>query len=498
MAAAAVFCAVLLPLRPCAAQQLVKVVSFGPGKTPFINLVVVQMEDANLLDHVQFTVAPKPGSVTRPVSARYSAAYLIRRGFLNASTGGITVPVFGLYSNYENKVKVEFTFVDGTSQINNLLLTSPVYVSGVFGHPAITVQARTNNTSLSYDFMELKSNINPHSPTIIDTDGEIRWVGTSDTSSMPAIFIDNSFFVVKNSPEAIPYGGTGTEILRNEFDGAVTSVRDYLSAGIGAFHHNFDFGKSGILTGVSTPDYDESTVMEVDLSGNILHTWDMAKIITAAMVAGGDDPTKFVAAPGTLVDWFHNNSNTYRPSDNSIIISSRENFVIALDYDTQAIKWILGDPTKQWHEFPSLAKYALEGTPGTHYPIGQHSLSIYRDKLLLFDNGYFSADHVPKGKNRTYSAPRKYSIDEAAGTATEIWNYLNDPGLYSPIVSSVLEDEPNNYLFDYAVEGPYQYAEIMGLAPGGVKIFDYKYTEIEQAATAWNAVPIHLESLVFN
>ena len=30
----------------------------------------------------------------------------------------------------------------------------------------------------------------------------------------------------------------------------------------------------------------ESTVMEVDLSGNILHTWDLASIITAAMVAG--------------------------------------------------------------------------------------------------------------------------------------------------------------------------------------------------------------------
>jgi Arylsulfotransferase (ASST). len=30
-----------------------------------------------------------------------------------------------------------------------------------------------------------------------------------------------------------------------------------------------------------------------------------------------------------------------------VIVSSRENFVIAIDYETGAIKWILGDPTKK-------------------------------------------------------------------------------------------------------------------------------------------------------
>jgi hypothetical protein len=34
--------------------------------------------------------------------------------------------------------------------------------------------------------------------------------------------------------------------------------------------------------------------------------------------------------------------------------SSRENFVIAIDYDSGNIKWILGDPTKHWYEFQSL------------------------------------------------------------------------------------------------------------------------------------------------
>ena len=58
-------------------------------------------------------------------------------------------------------------------------------------------------------------------------------------------------------------------------------------------------------------------------------------------------------------DWFHNNAVTYRASDDSLIVSSRENFVIALDYQSGAIKWILGDSTKAWYQYPSLRQYAL-------------------------------------------------------------------------------------------------------------------------------------------
>ena len=71
-----------------------------------------------------------------------------------------------------------------------------------------------------------------------------------------------------------------------------------------------------------------------------------------------------------------------------MIISSRENFLICLDYETSAIKWILGDPTKKWHQFPSLRRFALTLTPGSRPPIGQHAISITFDQnILLLDNG---------------------------------------------------------------------------------------------------------------
>ena len=71
------------------------------------------------------------------------------------------------------------------------------------------------------------------------------------------------------------------------------------------------------------------------------------------MWAEGDDPTRFVR-PG--VDWFHVNAATYDPRDDSVIVSSRENFVIKLDYATGTPIWILGDPTKYWAQFPRSAR----------------------------------------------------------------------------------------------------------------------------------------------
>src|SRR5437762_5138739 len=107
----------------------------------------------------------------------------------------------------------------------------------------------------------------------------------------------------------------------------------------------------------------------------------MAHIIGAAMIAGGDDPSQFVHP--TPTDWFHLNGVTYNRADDSVIVSSRENFLICLDYQTGAIKWILGDPTKAWYQFPSLREFALALAPGSLPPIGQHAPSLTFDQNIL-------------------------------------------------------------------------------------------------------------------
>ena len=230
------------------------------------------------------------------------------------------------------------------------------------------------------------------SPVILDSDGALRWVSPFSANSAlfaASTFFDNAVYVTHKS-----------QLFRIELDGTVLVVADYSSIGVVHFHHNIDTGKTGLLLEPDTTSYFESTIMEVDsIDGHVLKTFNMANIISAAMIAGGDDPSQFVFP--TPTDWFHNNGAAYNRADDSLIVSSRENFVICVDYNTSAIKWILGDPTKKWHQFASLRKFAIGVAPGSLPPIGQHSPSITFDQgIMVFDNGQMSQFQNPPGDQR--------------------------------------------------------------------------------------------------
>ena len=448
------------------------------GPTPFIRFVHTRVDDVPGFEFAEFWIFPKSGSATRPIKARYARSYLEARGYFYPESGKLTIPIFGLYAGRPNRVLINLAF-GGRFHPIKLTITTPAYDGGTYSHPNV-IQPLLPGTTLSYDFILLKGYADPITPIIIDTDAEIRWVGTAGVRSIASVVFDNAFYLT-----------SGTSLLRTEFDGVTTPVADYSGIGVTGFHHNIDPGREGMILDVDTVDQTESVNLEVDAAGNVLRTWKLADIISAAMIAGGDDPTQFVHPAPT--DWFHNNATTYRSSDNSLIVSSRENFVIALDYDSGNIKWILGDPTKHWHEFSSLRAFALTLAPGTLPPIGEHALSMSGDQLLLFDNGTGSNFQQPPGETRAYSAPRKYQIDLGAFEATETWHYYPDPSVYSAFCSSVYEDAPDNYVIDYTL-GANAYTGIVGLDALGNVAFNYRY-ELNGCGTAWNAIQIHWEDL---
>ena len=453
---------------------------------PFIRHLKFSVNPIANLKSVQFTVQPKPGSVTRPISARYLSRYLSSRGYLDAA-GNLEIPVFGLYDGFTNTVTLTYVFNDSSSTQRLFSLTTAQFHSPCNYDQGTVVFPRTRSTSLSYDFMLFKDSCSHFSPALMDTDGALRWVGTAGVTSYQSAFFDNAI-----------YQGSGSQLLRIELDGTVNLVADYRDIGVTDFHHNIDPGKFGLLLEVDTSTDVESVILDVGAkNGFVYRRWNMYEIIADAIRAGGDDPSAFVRRGQ---DWFHNNAAAYRASDNSLIVSSRENFVIALDYASGAIKWILGDTNKAWFQYRGLSRYALTVPVGQGVaPIGQHAVSItYDDKLLLFDNGFPSLSQNPPGIMREFAVPRKYSLNLNNRTATQIFKY--NRSIVSEICGSVYEDAPDNYLVDYAVAGGFQsgaaFAEIVGLQPNGNRAFDYKYPT-NGCDEIFNAIPIHLEQLSF-
>src|SRR5215211_1784659 len=323
---------------------------YTAGVTPFISNLHLTASNTAVLKSIQFTIQPKPGSVTRPLSGTYANYYLVDRGFENQQTGDITLPVYGLYDGTTNPVTLTYRFLDGSSKEANIMITTLAY-DDLCGYKNPTIlQPRTTSTDLSYDYIFISTGgCGTNAPVIIDTDGELRWVNPSlipNAISASSLLINNAV-----------YQTHGPTLTRVELDGATTLTRDFTDRGVVNFHHNIDAGKTGMLLEADTTSYYESVIMEVDFSGTLLRTWNIASNISAAMVAGGDDPSQFVST--TPDDWFHNNAVAYNRADDSLIISSRENFVICIGYSNNAIKWIFGDPTKAWYQFPSLRAFAV-------------------------------------------------------------------------------------------------------------------------------------------
>lgn len=456
------------------------------GATPFLNQLTITVSDTTVLKSIQFAVTPKAGSSTRPLSATYSNGYLAARG--DIGKGQIFLPVYGLYDDYANTVTLTYSFNDGSSKQDDTTITTTAFDDPCGYKTPTVLQTKAENNVLSYDYILLKGACSNYSPAIIDTDGALRWVGTTDLQSFDSAFFENSIYI-----------GHGPLLYRNDLDGTISLLGNYGSVGVNNFHHNVDRGKFGLLFEVDTDAYLESIIMEIDPEGKLLKTWNMADIVSAAMTAGGDDPAQFVFASPD--DWFHSNAVTYNRADDSLIVSSREDFVICIDYSTGAIKWILGDPKKAWYQFPSLQKYALSLAAGSLPPIGQHAVSVTYDQgILMLDNGQNSLFQEPPGANRTYASPRKYHIDLNTMTATEVWSYPMGESVNSAYCGSVYEDLPLNYLVDYAYvvdpAGGVIHARILGLDATGEKVFDYQYPTAG-CLEVFNAVPLHLESTAF-
>jgi hypothetical protein len=457
------------------------------GASPFIAFLTVAGQHLDDVTSANVVIAPQAGTVSKPVSLTFSRNWLLGHGYAQPAAATMTVPVFGLYAGTANPVTLTLEFSDDTVLTLSANVTTAADTPDVYTSPAIAM-ARAPGSRLGFDFFYIKSARG--GPVILDTDARVRWrsPGTFDSQGAGSSTFTGDGFVI----------GTGSAtIVRAGLDGTFGVSGSIAATGAIDFHHDIEDGRTGLLADIDTAASFESVAMEIMPDGTLLHAWDLGQILSDYMRANGDDPTLFVRPE---VDWFHMNTAVYDRADDSVIVSSRENFVIKLDYETGAIRWIFGDTTKYWYTFPSLRARSLALAPGGLAPIGQHAVNIAPDgNLLLFNDGLNSAHQppgAPAGELRPWSEVSSYRIDDAAMTATEAWGFDYGKTVYSPICSSARELPDGSVLVDYAAAEGITAAYLVGLDANHTVVFDFRYPETG-CSTAWNSQPIALEAMLF-
>lgn len=460
----------------------------------FISALNMTGLDTSKIKNISFRIKTKDGNFAKPVSATYDWSYLSNNGLFDATNNSVQVPIFGLYSNYLNELTIDIQYIDDSIYSFQKMVPAAAYIdsAGIYDNVGISIKP---TATPSYSYFYLKGALK--SPIIMDVDGEVRWDADIKKISSSSSFIKNAFWTGTTKGTA-----TAIDVLSLYGKSDVLHINGTAMGSDAYFHHNIDFGKQGILIELDgTTDGAlkiESFLSEIDESGNVIKEWDLGKIFSEYMVQEGDDPSNFVRDG---VDWFHMNAATYDPADDTLLVSSRENFVVKLDYNTGKIIWLLGDETKHWYSYPSLQKLALSLSSG-QVPIGQHAVSITKEgKLMLFNNGLKSFNHpsgTPAGIDLATSQTAIFDIDSQNKTGQMIWSF--DDGIYSDICSSIYQDQlstQGDFLINYAAADGRTRLIIQGVNKDKQKLFEFTYPSPTPCATSWNAIQIPLENIHF-
>ncbi len=315
------------------------------------------------------------------------------------------LPIYGLYGKYTNKVilttesgekkEIDIKIDDFAPTENAEVLENKIENSNgefYFG----TSSLGTGNIAL-------------------DNYGEIRWwlnIGYTKGMTM----LQNGHILLSNADNGPDLTSTSGVV---ELDMLGYVHKNYEIEG--GYHHDgyeLENGNLIILTskrgGGSLADY----VVEVDRNtGKVVKDWSLKDIALKV------DPD--LLEPGEIT-WGWINSVFYDKNTDSLILSLRnQNSVVAIDYQTGNIKWILGEE-KYWSS--KFKDYLIKGIGDDFiYPQGQHSVNILSDgRLSIFNNGYnaYKEETVScKSLKNNASYAMVYSLDLNNKTAKVDWKF---------------------------------------------------------------------------
>ena len=341
------------------------------------------------------------------------------------------LPIYGLYPDKENTVIIEC----GDEKQEIKIKTDPLPEDFIL--PTSVEKEESKLTNDLYFFTPSSDGYT----CAYDTNGDVRWYLTN-TATWEINRLKNGHLLV--STERLvnsPYYLTG--LYEMDMLGKI-----YVEYSLpGGYHHDYYEMPNGNLL-VASDDFQseegtvEDYIVELDRdTGNIVKEIDLKDILN--MEDGQSENW-------VEYDWFHNNSVWYDEKTNSITLSGRhQDAVINIDYETEELNWIIGDPTNWSEEYQ---KYFF--TPvgdDFEWQWSQHAAMITPEGyVFLFDNG----NNKSKNKEEyvvaedSYSRGVMYKISTEDMTIEQIWEYGKERGseFYSPYISDVDYLDENHYI----------------------------------------------------
>ncbi|AHF16219.1 arylsulfate sulfotransferase [Niabella soli DSM 19437] len=375
-----------------------------------------------------------------------------------------SVPVFGLYADYDNVVDLTFTDRDGRERGSTTvhIRTAPLVIQDFPQWKLIKTQPEKMEPGINLISYPGMSETDVSLPYIVDNEGELRWLLLLKSS--PDLQKLSASIGLKRTKNGTFIAGDQERprIVEIDMFGNLLHQWDLQKLGY-TFHHEVTEAANGnFLINVTKTSahlangqprvYDH--MIELDpLNGTVVKEWDLAKMAdtTRYQKPDGITPPQFSQSP---TNWAHNNS--IKEMGDNILATMRYQGIINFTR-AGATRWIIS-PHKYWSApYQSLLLNPIDesghaitdpavingdaSVPGFDWPWGPHTpVVLSNDDILVFDNGY-NRNWVPNFGSGAinYSRVVEYRIDEDKKTVQQVWSYGKErgTGCFSQALSGV-------------------------------------------------------------
>jgi len=392
-------------------------------------------ERAPLTAQVTFTL-PIPGKIRLTIRGRNEDSPDFTHEFDDFKYHH-TIPVFGLYMDYENRVTITVLDYFGNERFSR-------DISILTGPPVTLIQSGLMTVNINeYDGPQ-KNKFFMVQNAIYDTEGYVRWYSG---------YGGKKFFPIANGLIAIQFredkGIPATEVedirIMNLM-GQQLALFDVPNRNHHEINEKTPGGNLLVATNaqpyISTADDTEDAIVEIDReTGEVIKFWDLREIF---------DPTRERLWTEMPNDWCHLNSIEYDSTDNTLLISSKlQYFVSKIDYETGTIKWIFGNHEnwkEPWHKYLlTRINFDTLDLPGRDWVYAQHMPRLTGNgNVMVYDNGR-------KRPGDDYGRILEFRVDESDMTVEKIWTH--DEAFSTRTMGSVHIYEDGNVLIGHGEKG---------------------------------------------